>query len=228
MPEHSFPDAAARASLSRGISNEAIYRMVENAIKARCDRRDGMLIDVGCGSAGLWQFLAGLFSNYIGVDAVKYEMFPEDGRFCKAELNTEAVGLPDRSADVVASVETIEHVENPRALVRELVRLAKPGGWIVITTPNQLAWASLACLVLKREFQGFQEGGEGGYPTHISALLEIDLVRIARENALTEIAIVYTNSGRIPFTGRHWPAMWPFRGRRFSDNLMVVARKPAA
>jgi 2-polyprenyl-3-methyl-5-hydroxy-6-metoxy-1,4-benzoquinol methylase len=228
MPEHSFPDASARASLSRGISNEAIYRKVESAIKQRYDRRDGVLIDVGCGSAGLWQVLWGLFSNYIGVDAVKYEMFPESAQFCKAELNSEPVGLPDSSGDVVASVETIEHLENPRALARELVRLAKPGGWIVITTPNQLAWASLACLVVKREFQSFQEGGEGGYPTHISALLEIDLVRIARENSLTEIAIVYTNNGRIPFTHMHWPAMWPFRGRRFSDNLMLVARKPVA
>jgi SAM-dependent methyltransferase len=202
--------------------------MVENAIKLRAGRRDGALIDVGCGTAGLWQFVSGLFSNYVGVDAIKYEMFPQGEQFCKSELNTEPVRLPDCSAEVVASVETIEHLENPRALARELVRLVKPEGWIVITTPNQLSWASLACLLLKRQFQSFQEGGEGGYPTHISALLEIDLVRIARENSLSEIAIIYSNSGRIPFTSWNWPAMWPFRGRRFSDNVMLIARKPGA
>jgi SAM-dependent methyltransferase len=225
--EHSFPDAEARASLSRGISNAAIYRAVENAISGRSSRRDGVLVDVGCGAGGLWQFVSGQFSTYIGVDAVKYDGFPEGGRFCKAEFNSERVDLPDGAADVVASIETIEHLENPRALARELVRLAKPGGLIIISTPNQLSFSSVACLLLKRQFQHFQEGGEGGYPTHISALLEIDLIRIARENSLTDIAIAYTNRGRIPFTGSNWPAMWPFRGRRFSDNLMVVGRKPA-
>jgi 2-polyprenyl-3-methyl-5-hydroxy-6-metoxy-1,4-benzoquinol methylase len=226
MPQQSFPDAEARANLSRGISDEGIYRMVQRAIRQRRPQHDGVVIDVGCGAGGLWQILSGQFQTYIGVDAVKYSGFPESGQFWKAEFNTEPISLPDGSADTVACVETIEHVENPRALARELVRLAKPGGWIIITTPNQLAFASLACLLLRRNFQHFQEGGEGGYPTHISALLEIDLIRIARENSLTEIAIDYTNRGRIPFTGMNWPAVWPFRGRRFSDNIMVVARKP--
>jgi 2-polyprenyl-3-methyl-5-hydroxy-6-metoxy-1,4-benzoquinol methylase len=226
MPEQSFPDAEARANLSRGISNEDIYRMVQRAVNQRRSQRGGAIIDVGCGAGGLWQFLSKEFSTYIGVDAVKYDGFPEGGQFWKAEFNTEPINLPDGSADVVACVETIEHVENPRALARELVRLAKPGGWVIVTTPNQLAFSSLACLLLKRNFQHFQEGGEGGYPTHISALLEIDLIRIARENSLTDIAIDYTNHGRIPFTGMNWPAIWPFHGRRFSDNIMVVARKP--
>jgi len=33
-----------------------------------------------------------------------------------------------------------------------------------------------------------------------------------------------TNSGRIPFTPIHWPR-W-LRGRFFSDNVILVARKP--
>lgn len=226
MRQRSYPDAETRANLSCGISDDAIYRMVQGAIHQRRPQHDGVVIDGGCGAGGLWQSLSGQFQTYIGVDAVKYDGFPENGQFWKAEFNSEPIDLPDHSADVVACVETIEHVENPRALARERVRLAKPGGWIIITTPNQLAFASLACLLLKRNFQHFQEGGEGGYPTHIFALLEIDLIRIARENSLTEIAIDYTNRGRIPFTGTNWPAMWPFRDRRFSDNIMVVARKP--
>jgi SAM-dependent methyltransferase len=224
MSPQAWPDAEARANLSRGMSDDAIYRMVENALQQRLPQRGGVLVDVGCGTGGLWGALSKYFSEYIGVDAVKYPGFPADLRFCKVELNTGRADLPDASGDVVAAVETIEHLENPRALGRELVRLAKPGAWIVITTPNQLSFASLSCLLLKNRFQHFQEGSVGGYPTHISALLEIDLVRIARENSLTEIAIEYSKTGRIPFTGKHWPKILPFKGRRFSDNLMVIGR----
>ena len=57
--------------------------------------------------------------------------------------------LPDGWADVVTALEVIEHLENPRAFCRELARVAKPGGWVVVTTPNQLSLLSLLSLVVK-------------------------------------------------------------------------------
>jgi 2-polyprenyl-3-methyl-5-hydroxy-6-metoxy-1,4-benzoquinol methylase len=224
MPKETWPDAEARARLSHGISDNPIYQMVRRAIQARCPEQAGLLIDVGCGRGGLWSVVSDYFSRYIGVDTVRYEGFPDTQQFCLAELNTTRIDIPDGAADVVACVEAIEHLENPRAAMRELVRLTKPGGWIVVTTPNQLTWANLFCLVFKGQHQHFQEGGEGGYPTHITALLEIDMIRMARENSLSDIAILYSNHGRIPYTAKHWPAFC--RGRRFSDNLAVIARKP--
>ncbi|HEX2674630.1 MAG TPA: methyltransferase domain-containing protein, partial [Polyangiaceae bacterium] len=133
------------------------------------------------------------------------------------------------ACDVVACIETIEHVENPRALIRELVRLTTPGGWLVVTTPNQLSVLSKLTLLSKNEFVHFQER-PGLYPAHISALLEVDLVRICRENGLEEVAVRYSGHGRIPFTARHWPralrASHGSKGRAFSDNVLVVARRP--
>ena len=55
-------------------------------------------------------------------------------------------------------METIEHLENPRAFVRKLVRLAKPGGWVVVTTPNQRSLLSLLTLMTKGKFSHFQDG----------------------------------------------------------------------
>jgi hypothetical protein len=111
------------------------------------------------------------------------------------------------------------------------VRLAAPGGWLVVTTPNQLSVLSKLSLVSKNEFVHFQER-PGLYPAHISALLEVDLVRMYRENGLQDVAIRYSGRGRIPFTGRDWPS--PLRahsgakGRAFSDNILVIGRKPIA
>ena len=39
--------------------------------------------------------------------------------------------MPTASADIVAALETIEHLESPRAFCRELTRILKPGGWLV-------------------------------------------------------------------------------------------------
>lgn len=74
----------------------------------------------------------------------------------------------------------IEHLENPRAFIRVLVRLTKPGGWVFVTTPNQLSLLSQMTLMLKNQFNAFQEA-PSLYPAHITALLEIDLIRITTE-----------------------------------------------
>ncbi|HEV3028180.1 MAG TPA: methyltransferase domain-containing protein [Planctomycetota bacterium] len=43
---------------------------------------------------------------------------------------------PAESFDVVLLVEVIEHLENHRAAIGELARVLKPGGILVLTTPN--------------------------------------------------------------------------------------------
>jgi 2-polyprenyl-3-methyl-5-hydroxy-6-metoxy-1,4-benzoquinol methylase len=44
--------------------------------------------------------------------------------------------FPENIFDVVISGETIEHIEDPAKLVREMVRVCKPGGSIVLSTVN--------------------------------------------------------------------------------------------
>ena len=44
----------------------------------------------------------------------------------------------DNEFDAVVSIEVIEHVENQFAFMRELARIAKPGGLVIVTTPNTL------------------------------------------------------------------------------------------
>jgi 2-polyprenyl-3-methyl-5-hydroxy-6-metoxy-1,4-benzoquinol methylase len=212
-----------RARLSEGCSHPAIYAAVAAALSA-VHRGGGSLVDVGCGSGALWHVLGPAFVRYIGVDIVRYDGFPLDAQFVTGNLDNGRLPLADDCADVVASVETIEHLENPRAFMRQLARVAKPGGTVIVSTPNQLSLLSKLTLVVKNQFNAFQEA-PGLYPAHLTALLEIDLLRIARECGLAEPAIRYTNSGRIPFTPISWPR-W-LRGRPFSDNVILVARKAA-
>ncbi|HEV7744990.1 MAG TPA: class I SAM-dependent methyltransferase [Pyrinomonadaceae bacterium] len=216
-----YSDSEARARKSLGASDAAIYTMVAGALAER--QAAGLLADVGCGVGNLLPFVRNRF-DYVGVDVVRYEGFPLEAKFCQAELDSGKVPLADGSVDVVAAVEVIEHLENPRAFMRELVRLAKPGGWIVVTTPNQLSFLSLVTLVVKHRFSDFQDVH---YPAHLTALLEVDLCRIAAECGLSDVNIAYSFQGRIVLTPWRCPRflsrLFP---RALSDNLLLIGRAP--
>jgi len=161
----------------------------------------------------------------VGVDAIRYDEFPLQARFTPVDLNAAPWPLADECADAVVAVETIEHLENPRAFVRELTRLTKPGGWIIVTTPNQLSLLSKMTLLLKNQFNAFQEGS---YPAHLTALLESDLRRIAGESGWEDVAVHYSGSGRVTMTSQRYPRFlskaFP---RAFSDNVLIMGRKAA-
>lgn len=216
-------DPLARARQSEGASSDAILTAVSRQLTTR-HPGGGTLVDVGCGRGNLWSVLRGRFDRYLGADVLAYDGFPPDGAFHRIDPVTGRVELPDAVADVVCAVETIEHVENPRAFARELTRLARPGGWIVVTTPNQLSWLSKLTLIACNEFNAFRANS---YPAHLTALLEVDLRRIAGECGWTDAMVDYTRSGRLPGTARRWPG-WLSRWspRRFSDNVLIAGRKP--
>ena len=198
--------------------------MVDQALTAR-GIAGGRLVDVGCGSAGLWRRLAPRFARYCGLDAVRYHGFPIDAEFCQVDLDLAtpwpiAVG----EADVVTAVETIEHLENPWAFMRALVEIVRPGGWVVVTTPNQLSVLSLATLVIKHRFSAFQDAH---YPAHRTALLEIDLRRAAGECGLQSVDVLYSHAGRVPFTPWHYPAALAARLPRATIGQPADHRKEA-
>jgi SAM-dependent methyltransferase len=223
----SYQGLEDRARPTAGASSLAVYSAAV-AFLDELGLRVETLVDVGCGQAKLRGFLGARCQRYIGVDGLVHGGLPSDVEFVQSDLDTGRVPLPGSCCDLVTCLETIEHVENPRALLRELCRLARPGGLVLVTTPNQLSLLSKLSLVVKNEFVHFQER-PGLYPAHISALLEIDLVRIYREVGLLDVQVRYTALGRVPLSSMTWPAPLRarsgFRGRAFSDNVLVLGRK---
>ncbi len=217
-------DTRSRAVYSRGLGVEATYVTVASALR-EFESSGATVIDVCCGVGSLLPYVKNGFSRYIGVDFVRYEGFPLDSEFMEADLNKGIIPLPEGSAEAVVSMEAIEHLENPRALIREMVRLTKPGGLVAVSTPNQLSILSKVCLVVCNQHAYFRDL-PSQYPAHITALLEIDLLRIAHECRLTESRIYYCKNSRIPGTRFHWPRR--YRARAFNDNIVLVARKPSS
>ena len=221
MEMHS-QDVETRARQSRGISNEGVLKMVARTLERR-RISGGCFVDVGCGQGDLYPFVFSRFSRYVGIDALRYDGLPEEIEFCQLDLDSGRMPLPDGTADTVAALEVIEHLENPRDFARKLVRLVKPGGWVIISTPNQLSLLSLITLVVKHRFQAFQDVH---YPAHLTALLEVDLRRIAAECGLVNVQIEYSLTGRIPLTPNHYPRLlsrcFP---RALSENVLVIGQR---
>ena len=55
----------------------------------------------------------------------------------------EEIPWEDRSFDLVTCLDVIEHTPDDVASLRELLRVTRPGGWLVVTVPAyQLLWSS--------------------------------------------------------------------------------------
>jgi 2-polyprenyl-3-methyl-5-hydroxy-6-metoxy-1,4-benzoquinol methylase len=218
------PAVADRARRTAGRSDDAIHDAVERVLAERRPR-PGAVLDVGCGTGGLAARLAARWPRYVGVDAVRHAGLDPACEFHAVDLDAEALPLPDDAVDLTVSVETIEHLENPRRFVRELARVTGPGGMVIVTTPNQLSALSLLCLLTRGRFVAFQDVD---YPAHVTALLESDLRRIAGESGLTDVRVDYTRAGRMPLTRHRYPAaLSAWFPRRCSDNVVLSALKPA-
>ncbi|MGB5296460.1 MAG: class I SAM-dependent methyltransferase, partial [Thermoanaerobaculia bacterium] len=60
--------------------------------------------------------------------------------------DAESIPAADGSFDVVVSIDVHEHLDDCDAFNRELFRVARPGGMIVVTTPNGGNWRPLTVL----------------------------------------------------------------------------------
>jgi 2-polyprenyl-3-methyl-5-hydroxy-6-metoxy-1,4-benzoquinol methylase len=130
--------AVERPKLSLGTSNHAIYSAVIDALRRRSNGPLELLGDVGCGTGTFWQYGAPLCHRYCGIEAVRYDSFPAESEFLATDLDAPSWPVGDGLFDATVSIETIEHLENPRAFFREMARVTRSGGWIIVTTPNQL------------------------------------------------------------------------------------------
>ena len=64
--------------------------------------------------------------------------FKDDRIPCQYMNFNQPLPYPDNFFDYTVSIEVIEHLENQFSFISELVRITKPGGKVIVTTPNLL------------------------------------------------------------------------------------------
>lgn len=96
------------------------------------------VVDVGAGQPAYPRVFAAAGARYIGVDLDRGAIHPLAGTV-GAQARGERLPLADASADIVISSNVMEHVEHPGELGTEMLRVARPGGLVVI---SYTSWAS--------------------------------------------------------------------------------------
>lgn len=102
-----------------------------------------IVLDIACGTGyGSSMLSSSGASLVIGADlsinAVKYaqEHFQTD-RVYWVVMDGRALGFGPDTFDVIVSLETIEHISDYRRFLRELARILRPGGVLLLSTPNK-------------------------------------------------------------------------------------------
>lgn len=116
---------------------------------------DAVLVDAGCwdGSNTVSYGRAVGAASVIGLDVVEAaaKKAKELGiKVLICDLNGK-IPLKPATADVVVANHVIEHLYNVGGFLGELYRILKPGGYLVLGTPNLASWHNLFALLIGRQ-----------------------------------------------------------------------------
>ena len=102
------------------------------------------VLDAGCGEGYGSAILAGAAKSVLGIDLDRdviehaAENYPAV-HFDAGDLA--AFPFPDGSFDAVVSLQVVEHLQSPRDFAAECARVLRPGGTLLISTPNRLTFS---------------------------------------------------------------------------------------
>lgn len=136
----------------------------------------GRLLDVGCGNGEYLETMSRLGWEAHGVDpdgrasASARRRLGEGAKVFTGTLGN--VSLPEAAYDAVTSRHVIEHTPDPAGFFAEARRILRPGGRLVVTTPNS---RSLGHRLFKEHWRGLEP------PRHLNVLSRGILERCARE-----------------------------------------------
>ena len=170
------------------------------------------LLDVGCSSGA---FL--MTARKLGLETVGVEPSAEAAETARrAGLNVltgflEAARFPDASFDAATLIEVIEHLRDPRSLLAECRRVLRPGGILLITTPNASSWTAR---IMGARWLGFSLTAMGGHVSFFNPLS----MRMIAERAGFAVARIETRNVRFLERGQSPEAI--HRAAKIASELL--------
>ena len=120
-----MPTYAVRAPLARWLAAEAA--------RAGSDFGPYRLLDVGCGEMPYLSLFEPHLREVVGMDTW-------DNPRASLRGVIESIPADDASFDVVLCAQVLEHVDDPAQGVRELARVTRPGGRVLLSTHGAMVY----------------------------------------------------------------------------------------
>ncbi len=189
------------------------------------DEPKGKVLDLGTGKGNISARLKKLGFGVIACD-VNPEIFAAEGIRCDRVNLNQKLPYQNNSFDDVILVEVIEHLENPHHIMREIARILKPGGKLILTTPNIANFYSRLYFLKTGFYSGFPqevierqiadiENGKKNMLMHVRPICWWELRMLLAENKLSVEHITINDSVKIIGVWRRiaqfmYPLLAPF------------------
>ena len=171
------------------------------------------ILDVGCGRGALGRIL-GRQQGLFGVD-ISQSAVTEAAKVYEsvAVVNVDEEPLPYKASffDVCVLLDVIEHIFDPRYVLGEIHRVLKPGGHLLVFTPNILQWSRILYMLRSRRFPKTSEDDDLYDGGHIHFFTYRDVADLLSEVGFVSVRPVGPHSGQFLY--------------EFRDSIRLLARK---
>ncbi len=98
----------------------------------------GKLLEIGCGHGFFLEAARNSPFETLGIDISAYAVeYAQKQRLPARLVDLEKAHFPPQSFDAVVAFQLIEHIPNPLKFMREVNRILKPSGVVLLATPNE-------------------------------------------------------------------------------------------
>jgi SAM-dependent methyltransferase len=118
------------------------HEVVYQRLAERCVNAD--VLEAGCGEGYGADLIAGIARRVIAVDYDEAAVAHVRSRYPRVDVmqaNLAQLPLPDASVDIVVNFQVIEHLWDQTQFVIECVRVLRPSGLLMMSTPNRITFS---------------------------------------------------------------------------------------
>ncbi|MDN4147700.1 methyltransferase domain-containing protein [Pseudomonas tohonis] len=189
-PEH-YKGLLVKADLGL---HEQIADKIKNTVPS-----GARILDLGAGEGALAARLSDMGYKVTAADKDRDSFKFDDIDFSCIDFDLPSdiasfVAKHEAEFDAVLGVEVIEHVQDQWEYVRQLMKMAKAGGLVLITTPNTTSWLSRVIFLLTGRFHQFAD--EDLSYGHVNPISPWELQLIMRESGASQVELV--SAGTLP------------------------------